>query len=181
MELKAAATVDVSPKGGQIAIFLLLAFSAISFGASVWLYMGQKPFILPLAGSIVFLLIGSFFWIVSHRNESLKSSHPFTLNLGEGEKSLVISADARSMPAINYIKSMLDYYSTVFHRAPLPVASGMIDDKGQPISGTESEAQAVTDKAHELAQQQCDALVRSNDFQGGDSNAQASPIVSNLV
>ncbi|WP_125926738.1 hypothetical protein [Pseudomonas moraviensis] len=181
MELKAAATVDVSPKGGQIAIFLLLAFSAVSFGASVWLYMGQKPFVLPLAGSIVFLLIGSVFWIVSHRNESLKSSHPFTLNLGEGEKSLVMSADARSMPAINYIKNMLDHYSNVFHRAPLPVASGLIDDKGQPISGTESAAQAVTDKAHELAQQQCDALVPRNDFQSGDSAVKASPIVSNLA
>ncbi|WP_438284236.1 hypothetical protein [Pseudomonas alabamensis] len=153
MDFKADAAVRLIPKGSQIAIFALIICSVIFFGYACWLYAHTRPFVLPLCGSVVLLLIGSAFWLVAHKNESLSQSHPTVFGFGDGESKVIVSSDGRSVPTLNYLRDLISHYQATFHRQPLPPASGVIDDQGCPVSGSENVARKLNDKANQQGQQ----------------------------
>ncbi|WP_415760282.1 hypothetical protein [Pseudomonas sp. LT1P18] len=179
MDVKAAANLSLVPKGGQIAPFILLAFSAIFFGVAVWLSIDGKPYILPLLGAVVFFVVGCLFWWVSHRNEALQRSHAFEMSVGGGKNAVVISADPRSLPALDYLKDILSHYSAIFHREPLPEASGIVGKDGVPVLGSSEQAKDITRKANLQAQQQADNMARQLvETQNSAELGSFSPIVS---
>lgn len=153
MDIKAAADLKVVPKGSQIGIFTLLISGVGFFALSCWLYMSSEPYDLPLVGAGVLIGLGILLWLLAHRNESLNQAHPTVIDLGDGERKVVVSSDGRSVPALNYIRELLSHYQATFHREPLPPASGMINAQGQPISGSESSARDITDRANREGQQ----------------------------
>ncbi|WP_153070736.1 hypothetical protein [Pseudomonas syringae] len=182
MEINAAAKLDISPKGSQIAVNALFAFSALSFSASVWLNYSDKPYLLAIFGSAVFLVLGSIGWWVSHKNEALAKSHPFTLNMGSGEQSVSISSDARSLPEVSYIQSVLAHWSSLVCRRPLPEADGMIGKDGIPIDSSKVEADLVVRHANALADQQVQAAIEMfNKSASADVERPPSPVVTIIV
>ena len=160
MEVKAKAALSVSPRGGQIVVFTLVFFSAAFLFVAIWLHSQNQNFIIAVCGAMVFLAVGGLFWWVSHKNEELKQSHPFNLNLGEGDNGLILSADVRALPQLDYVKGLISHYSSVFHREPLPMADGMIGDSGELLEGRIEEANNVVQKANEQARAQCDVLMQ---------------------
>lgn len=181
MEFKADAAVKLIPKGSQIAIFALLVFSVVFFGYACWLYGHAKPFVLPLCGAAVLLLIGSVFWLIAHKNESLSHSHPTVLGFGDGDSKVVVSSDGRSVPALNYLRELLTHYQTTFHRQPLPPASGVIDGQGRPVSGSFDQAREINDKANQHGQKMNsdlfdDALSKLSNL----ATPEASPVIAQV-
>lgn len=181
MRVNAKASVQVVPKGSQIAVFLLLIAAIAFFALACWLYVQEKKFALPLAGAVIFLLLACVFWFFSHRNESLAQSHPLKVSLGGGEKKLMISADSRSVPALNYLESLICHYHMTFFRSPLPMASGKLDAAGKVISGSElaavSASETLNNNAQELNKEAFDsalAMIRDNVSQ------HESPVVSEV-
>lgn len=158
MEIKASAAIELAPKGNQIAVNIILVMAAAFFGVAVWLDFIGKSCVLAVLVGLVFLVIGGGFWWKSHRNESLQTAHPFTLKVGEGDSSVEVSADARSLPALDYLKGILAQYSAVFHRERLPEASGTVDAAGQPIKGSQDQAQFIVQEVNEIAQRQSNAI-----------------------
>lgn len=180
MEVKAKAALSVSPRGGQIVVFTLVFFSAAFLFVAIWLHSQNQNFIIAICGAIVFFAAGGLFWWVSHKNEELKQSHPFSLNLGEGDNGLILSADVRALPQLEYVKGLLSHYSSVFHREPLPMADGMIGDSGELIEGRIEEANNVVQKANEQARAQCDLLMQEL-LIGAESRLHSKPpVVSNV-
>lgn len=180
MEVKAKAALSVSPRGGQIVVFTLVFFSAAFLFVAIWLHSQNQNFIIAVCGAIVFLAVGGLFWWVSHKNEELKQSHPFNLNLGEGDNGLILSADVRALPQLDYVKSLISHYSSVFHREPLPMADGMIGDSGELLEGRIEEANNVVQKANEQARAQCDLLMQEL-LIGAESRLRSKPhAVSNV-
>jgi hypothetical protein len=181
MDIKADAAVKLIPKGSQIAIFALLVFSVVFFGYTCWLYSQAKPFLLPLCGSAVLLVIGCVFWLIAHKNESLSQSHPTVLGFGDGENKVVVSSDGRSVPALNYLRDLLSHYQATFHRQPLPPASGVIDNQGRPVSGSVDQAREINDAANLQGQKMNsdlfdDALAKLASL----GAPQASPVIAQM-
>lgn len=154
MEVKAGAALELVPKGNQVAVNIIFLMAALFFAAAVWLNANGKSYVLSAVVGTVFLALGGVFWWKSHKNEALKQGHPFTLKLGEGEKSVAVTSDARSLPALDYLKGILGQYSAVFHREPLPEASGTVGAGGEPIKDSAEDAKRLVDQANHLAQQQ---------------------------
>lgn len=180
MEVKAKAALSVSPRGGQIVVFTLVFFSAAFLFVAIWLHSQNQNFIIAVCGAMVFLAVGGLFWWVSHKNEELKQSHPFNLNLGEGDNGLILSADVRALPQLDYVKGLISHYSSVFHREPLPMADGMIGDSGELLEGRIEEANNVVQKANEQARAQGDVLMQEL-LIGAEARLRSKPHgVSNL-
>lgn len=152
MEIKAKAELALAPKGNQIAVNIMLVISAVFFGVAVWLDATDKNCVLAVVVAVSFLLLGGGFWWKSHKNESLQEAHPFTLKVGEGDSSVSVSADARSLPALDYLKGILGQYSAIFHREPLPEPSGKVGVGGRPIDGTAEEARTAVQSSNSIAQ-----------------------------
>ncbi|WP_286800617.1 hypothetical protein [Pseudomonas sp. UBA4034] len=180
MSVQAKASLSIRPRGGQVAVITLICFSAAFLFAAVWFHAQNQNFIIPLCGSIVFLLLGGSFWWVSHKNEELKSSHPFNLNLGEGHNGLALSADVRALPQLDYVKGLLSHYSSVFHREPLPMADGVISESGKPIVGSIEQANKVVLEANEQAREQCDLLMQDLLISASSPSSISLPVVSQL-
>ena len=151
MELKANASVQVSPKGSQIAVFLLISAAIIFFGWSCWLYMGDKKYALPLAGSGIFLILACVLWFYAHRNESLSHSHPLKVDLGDGDTRMLLSADSRSIPELDFLRGLINHYHMTFHRSPLPMASGEVDSSGRILKDSEMSAVAASEQLNRNA------------------------------
>ncbi|WP_154807195.1 hypothetical protein [Pseudomonas syringae] len=182
MEINAAAKLDISPKGSQIAVNALFAFSALSFSASVWLNYSDKSYLLALSGALVFLILGAVGWWASHKNEALAKSHPFTLNMGSGEQSVSITSDARSLPEVTYLQSLLERWSSLVYRQPLPEADGMVGKDGVPIGDSRAEASLITQRSNDLADQQVkDAVEMFRDRESTDIRQASSPVVTIIV
>lgn len=180
MEIKASAAIELVPKGNQIAVNIILVMSAGFFGIAVWLdFMGRNWVLAGLVG-LVFLIIGGGFWWKSHRNESLQKAHPFTLKVGEGDSSVEVSADARSLPALDYLKGILGQYSAVFHRERLPEASGTVDAAGQPIQGSRDRARHIVQEANEIAQRQSNTIAEDICSRINPSSA-SSPVLADFI
>lgn len=180
VRFKAKAALNVSPRGGQIVVFTLVFISALAFFVAVWLHVQDKNYVLPLVGAIVFLSVGGLFWWVSHKNEELKQSHPFSLNVGKVDKSLLLSADVRSLPQVEYIKDVLSHYSSIFHREPLPMADGIIDKNGSPLENSVAAANVIVTKANECAREQCEFLVKELLVNAESQSYTQSSVVSTL-
>lgn len=158
MEVKAGAALELVPKGNQVAVNIIFLTAAAFFAVAVWLNANEKNCVLSVVIGTAFMALGGFFWWKSHKNEALKQGHPFTLKLGEGEKSVAVSSDARSLPALDYLKGILGQYSAIFHREPLPEASGTVGADGKPIQGSAEDAKHKVDQANCIAQQQSNAV-----------------------
>lgn len=180
MEIKASAAVELAPKGNQIAVNIIFVIAAAFFGAAVWLDYMEKNWFLAAAVGTAFLGVGGFFWWKSHRNESLQKAHPFSLKVGEGENAVEVSADARSLPALDYLKGILGQYSAIFHRERLPEASGTVDAAGQPIEGTLEKARSIVQAANDIAQQQSN-VVAEDICSRMKSVAGSSPVLGEIV
>lgn len=180
MEIKAGAKLELIPKGNQVAVNILFLVAAGFFASAVWFDANEKNYVLPVVIGVVFLGLGGGFWWRSHKNEALKQGHPFVLKLGKGEKSVAVSSDARSLPDIDYIKNVLGQYVAVFHRDPLPNASGIIGADGKPVQGSEGDAELLTDRANALAQQQSNFVAEAICSHMNKSNTE-SPVVSELL
>ncbi|WP_460061011.1 hypothetical protein [Pseudomonas sp. S2_A05] len=182
MEVKASGSLELIPKGNQVAVTLIFIIAALFLAGSVWLESEGKSFILSAGIGFCFLFVGFVFWWNSHKNESLQKAHPFTLKVGEGDKAVEVSADARSLPALDYLKGILGHYSVVFHREPLPEPSGTVDDVGKPIDGTLETSQAIVRRANEAAQEQADKVVQDiySRVQTIGPAISGSPVVANL-
>lgn len=154
MDIKAKAALDLSPKGNQVAVSIIFVIASLFLGAAVWLDAHDKRFGLAACVGIGFFCLGGFFWWKSHKNESLHKAHPFNLKVGEGSSAVEVSADARSLPALDYLKGILGQYSAIFHREPLPEPSGKIGVDGQPINGTIEQARLEVQASNDIAQQQ---------------------------
>ncbi|MNJ45713.1 hypothetical protein D3C77_408210 [compost metagenome] len=156
--MKAGAALELVPKGNQVAVNIIIILSAGFFGWAVWLETLGKNWILAALVGLFFFIVGSFFWWRSHKNESLKTAHPFSMKVGEGDNSVEVSADARSLPALDYLKGILGQYSAIFHREPIPDPSGTVGADGQPIEGTLEVARKIAKEANDLAQQQSNVV-----------------------
>lgn len=179
MEINAAAKLDISPKGSQIAIVALFSFSALAFAAALWLDYVDKSYYLALIGSVAFLVFGSIGWWFSHRNEALAKSHPFTLNMGTGSQSVLITSDARSLPEATYLQSMLSYWSYLIYRHPLPEADGLVGADGVPIDNTKLRAKLITDEATSAADRQlADAVKALKERAAEVFSEPSSPVVA---
>lgn len=180
MEIKASAAIELVPKGNQIAVNIILVMAAVFFGVAVWLDFEGKSWVLAGSVGFAFLVVGGGFWWKSHRNESLQKAHPFTLKVGEGDNSVEVSADARSLPALDYLKGILGQYSAVFHRERLPEASGTVDGAGQPIQSTQDQARLIVQEANEIAQRQSNAIAEDICSRVSPSPA-SSPILADFI
>lgn len=159
MEINANASVQVSPRGSQIAIFLLLLATIGFFGWACLLYVQERKFVLPLVGAAVFVILACILWFYSHRNESLSQSHPMKVDLGDGDKRLIISADSRSVPELSYLQGLLSHYHMTFFRSPLPMASGEVDASGEVVSGSGPAAVSASEALNASAQDlNCEAF-----------------------
>ncbi|MGO4800579.1 hypothetical protein ACEN2T_14970 [Pseudomonas sp. W22_MBD1_FP4] len=183
MEVKASGSIELAPKGNQIAVTLIFIIAALFFAGSVWLEAQGKSYYLSAGVGFSFLTIGFIFWWKSHKNESLQKAHPFSLKVGEGNKAVEVSADARSLPALDYLKGILGHYSVVFHREALPQPSGTIDKAGNPIDGTLELSQSIVNDANEVAQQQANKVAQDiySRVQSIAPVATASPVIDNLT
>jgi hypothetical protein len=154
LDIKAKAALDLSPKGNQVAVSIIFVIASLFLGAAVWLDANDKNFALAGVIGLAFFGLGGFFWWKSHKNESLQKAHPFNLKVGEGSSAVEVSADARSLPALDYLKGILGQYSAIFHREPLPEPSGKIGVDGQPITGTIEQARLEVQASNDIAQRQ---------------------------
>jgi hypothetical protein len=154
MEIKADASVALIPKGNQIAVNIIFIIAAGFLAAAVWLEVSDKKWILAALVGVVFFCLGGFFWWKSHKNESLQKAHPFVMKVGQGDNSVEVSSDARSLPALDYLKGILGQYSAIFHRVPLPEPSGTVGVDGKPIEGSIDTARSRVKAANDLAQEQ---------------------------
>lgn len=154
MEIKAGASVDIKPLGGQIIPFALIIVSAISFLIAIWLEMEGKSYFLSLGGACICLLVGVGLYLLSRRDSDLQRAHPFGMTLGSGSNQVAITADSRSLPTLDYLKGILTYWSGLLEREPLPEASGMVDNKGNPIPNSKAAARGVVQAANDLARAQ---------------------------
>ena len=148
MDLNVGAKVDVSPKGGQLVPVILAISSTFFFGAAVWLQSQGKSYELAGGVGVAFFGAAIALYLVSHKNSDLQRSHAFGLTVGSGGNQVVVKADPRSMPSLDYIKGMLSHINIIFSREPLPEASGMIDELGKPIENSVDQARDVTDRAN---------------------------------
>lgn len=180
MEVKAGASVELVPKGNQIAVNIMLLIAATFFGWAVWLQANDKSWILSLLIGIIFLAIGGGFWWKSQKNESLQQAHPFSLKLGEGQSAVEVSSDARSLPALDYLKGILGQYSAIFHREPLPEPSGTVGSDGQPVDDSIYSARASVNAANSIAQEQSNKVSAEICARLGGL-AVASPILEDLL
>lgn len=160
MSSSASARLFISPKGGQIAISLLIVCAALFFGVSVWLMSEDKSYYLSLAGSLVFLVVGALFWWVSHKNEALREAHPFKVSVANADNSIAVSADVRALPAVDYLKLIISQCSEVLHRDPLPNANGIVGADGMPVPQSERQAQQATADLNEQAKKAAEAFAR---------------------
>jgi hypothetical protein len=180
MDIKATAAIELAPKGNQIAVNIIFVIAAVFFGASVWLDFLGKNWILAGAVGLAFLVVGGGFWWKSHKNESLQKAHPFTMKVGEGDNSVEVSADARSLPALDYLKGILGQYSAIFHRERLPEPSGTVDANGHPIEGTFEKARSLVQAANDIAQRQADSIAEDI-CSRANSAASSSPVLADIL
>lgn len=183
MDVKASGTLELSPKGNQVAVNILFIISGLFLAGSVWLDAQDKNYFLSAGIGASFLFVGFVFWWKSHKNESLQKAHPFSFKVGEGEKAVEVSADARSLPALDYLKGILGHYSAVFHREPLPESSGTIDKTGNPIDGTREKSLSIVREANQEAQQQANILAQEicSRIQSIAPAAPTSPVIDDLT
>lgn len=180
MEVKAKASIELAPKGSHIYVVSSIVIAAIFFGVAIWLDFMEKNWLLAGLVGLVFLSLGAFFWWRLNKNESLQKAHPFTFKVGEGDCAVEVSADARSLPALDYLKGILGQYSAIFHRERLPEASGTVDATGQPIVNTEEQARLRVQEANDIAQHQSDDI--SEDICSRISPSPASsPILADFI
>lgn len=158
MDLKAGANVEIKPLGGQIIPFALIIIASVLFLIAVWLDMQGKSYYLSLTGACVCLLVGVGLYLLSRRDSDLQKAHPFGMTLGAGENQVAITADSRSLPALDYLKGILTYWSGLLEREQLPEASGMVDNNGNPIPDSQASAREVVRAANEAAQAQIEAV-----------------------
>ena len=182
MEVKASGSLELVPKGNQVAVTLIFIIAALFLAGSVWLESQGKSFLLSAGIGFCFLFVGFVFWWKSHKNESLQKAHPFTLKVGDGDKAVEVSADARSLPALVYLKGILGHYSVVFHREPLPEPSGTVDNTGKPIDGTLETSLAIVRSANEAAQEQANKVAQDiySRAQAIGPIASGSPVVEHI-
>jgi len=158
MDIKASAAIELAPKGNQVAVNIIFVIAAFFFGGAVWLEASGRSWKLSGIIGVVFFVSGAIFWWKSHRNESLQKAHPFTLKVGEGDSTVEVSADARSLPGLDYVKGILGQYSAMFHREKLPDPSGTVGADGQPIEGNLEQARLAVQAANDHAQKQSDEV-----------------------
>lgn len=183
MDVKASGTLELAPKGNQIAVNIIFIISGLFLAGSVWLDTQGKSYFLSAVIGASFLIVGFIFWWKSHKNESLQKAHPFSLKVGEGDKAVEVSADARSLPALDYLKGILGHYAAVFHREPLPESSGTIDKAGNPIDGTLEKSRSIVREANEVAQKQANVLAQEicSRMQSIAPDAPVSPVIYDLT
>jgi len=156
MDLNAKAQVEITPLGGQIIPFVLILISAAFFSVSIWLDMENRSYVLPASGAVVCLIIAVTLYVMSRRDTDLQKSHAFGIALGTGATQLSISADPRSLPALDYLRGILLHWSVLLERQPLPEASGTIDQAGRPVPDSVAAACEITREANKVAQSQVD-------------------------
>lgn len=183
MDIKASGTLELAPKGNQVAVNIIFIIAGLFFAGSVWLDAQEKSYFLSAGVGTSFLVVGFIFWWKSHKNESLQEAHPFSLKVGEGDKAVEVSADARSLPALDYLKGILGQYSAVFHREPLPEPSGTVDKAGNPIDGTLDKSLSIVREANETAQQQANLVAQEicSRIQTIAPVAPVSPVIDDLT
>lgn len=179
LDIQAKAALDLAPKGNQVAVSIILVIAALFLAAAVWLDTIGRNWLLAASVGASFFVMGGFFWWKSHKNESLQRAHPFNLKLGEGSAAVEVSSDARSLPALDYLKGILGQYSAIFHREPLPEPSGKVGADGRPIEGTIDAARLEVQASNNIAQLQSnevaeDIVARMN------AVASDSPILGDL-
>ena len=158
MEIKAGATVEIKPLGGQIIPFALIIVAAALFLIAVWLDAQGKPYYLSVTGACVCLFTGVGLYLLSRRDSDLQKAHPFGMTLGSGSNQVAITADSRSLPALDYLKGILTYWSGLLEREPLPEASGMVDENGNPVPNSKASASEIVKAANEAAQDQIEEV-----------------------
>lgn len=180
LDINAKAALDLTPKGNQVAVSIIFVIAAIFLGAAVWLDATGKSCLLAGVIGFSFFGLGGFFWWKSHKNESLQKAHPFNLKVGEGHSAVEVSADARSLPALDYLKGILGQYSAIFHREPLPEPSGKVGVDGQPINDTIDQARLEVRAANDIAQKQSNE-VAEDVCSRMSALASDSPVLGDLI
>jgi hypothetical protein len=159
MKVKAEAKVSMRPVGGQVIPFLLIVISAVLFLVCVWLELQDKSYLLAATGSLVFFISGVTLYLLSRKDSDMRNARAFGMTMGSGENKVAITADARSLPALDYLKEILTHWSCLLERQPLPEASGVVDEHGNPIPNSEAAAADITQKANDEAAAQLEEAV----------------------
>ena len=134
------ATFNMSPKGSHAVILGLVCAFIIAMGSSfAFLWFKPERCLLPFSCSAVLLIVIIILWFKSHKDVDSQTPVPTSFLDSDGTNITKITTDIRSSEGMKLMECLL---SMAQYRRPLPDADGMVDNKGNPMPESESEARA---------------------------------------
>ena len=160
-ELSASSVITVNPKKSHVLLIALCGLAALfAVGSGIFFFLEKNTPAFIFLGLTVADLVAIYGgYLISHKDQDRAGA---TVNVEqtneEGKIQTRMSMDIRSIADVEAASKFLAWIQRVFDRKPLPVAQGMLDERMQPIEGTEAQAQAAVETTNLEAQRQVDAV-----------------------
>ena len=153
-------SLDFSPKGSNIVLLALVCIFAICLIAGfVFLWPRHEYSWVPFsfAGVLFFAIVS--FWLISRKDIDNSSSVPTRVEAIDGPKSITVTTDTRSISFSEVFGLLEKCVSIVQHHRPLPEPDGLVDEKGNRIPDSETEARLRVKSANDRVEEIVDSVL----------------------
>lgn len=154
MEAKVTGTVDANlellPRRSQIQVFVCGA-AAIVFAliGCLFLWYEKANWWVPFLVFAIFLVAGMICYFASYQSSEMHNASATEVTISN--QRIKVVADPRLPGHTDLFKSFATVFTALSNQKPLPVADALVDEKGNLISGSETDARDAVDSANKEA------------------------------